>query len=125
MRYFVTIAMFSTFILFSASTAAQDFEQKPPDAQTEIQDKGFTFMGNYPNPVRDYTYFKFRLNTQQQVGIQLFDLLGNEMKSLEKDVYNPGTHTVKMDVSSLKPGVYFYKVHIRGKTITERLNIVN
>lgn len=96
--------------------AYQTQQEKPDD---------FEFMGNFPNPVRDKSFFKFRLNESQQVAIHLFDLLGNQKRTIGRKLYKPGTHTVEMELSGLKPGIYFYKVHVQDQTITKRLNIVN
>lgn len=90
-----------------------------------VKTDSFAFLGNYPNPVRDYSYFKFRVHKQQLITIQLYDLLGNKKLSTTKELYKSGTHRVKMDLSSLKAGVYFFKVRVKNKTITKRLNIVD
>ncbi len=126
MRFLFTLVLFSLIYTFNNTAIARkdahglvtyQVEQPSPDS--------LKFLGSYPNPVREYSYFKFKLSNPQQVSVQLFDLLGNQMKSLDEDFYSKGIHTVKMDVSDVKPGIYFYKIHIKGKTITERLNIVN
>lgn len=124
MRYFITLLIFSIFLTSANLLNAQETK---PGMHYKVQqpDKdSFEFLGSYPNPVREYSYFKFQLSSQQQVQVQLFDLLGKQKRAIDKEVYNSGTHTLKLDVSGLKPGIYFYKIHIRDKTITERLNIV-
>jgi hypothetical protein len=125
MRFFFTITLFFLILTFHNASAQNDIQALGANQVQQVSADSFEFLGSYPNPVREYSYFKFKLSNPQQVSVQLFDLLGNQMKSLDEDFYSSGIHTVKMDVSDVKPGIYFYKVHIKGKTITERLNIVN
>lgn len=125
MRLLFTLTLFFLIFTLNHSGYAQNSNQELAFKVEQSSTDSFQFLGSYPNPVREYSNFKFKLTNPQQVSIQLFDLLGNRIKSLDEDFYSPGIHTVKMDVSGVKPGIYFYKIHIKGKTITERLNIVN
>lgn len=126
MRFFFTLILFFLISTFNNTATAQKNAQGIAAYQVDqASTDSFEFLGSYPNPVREYSYFKFKLSNPRQVSVQLFDLLGNKIKSLDEDFYGAGIHTVKMDVSDVKPGIYFYKVHIQGKTITKRLNIVN
>lgn len=125
MRFFFTLSLLLLIFTFHNASAQNNVQALGADQVQQASADSFEFLGSYPNPVREYSYFKFRLSNPQQVSVQLFDLLGNQIKSLDEDFYSAGIHTVRMDVSDVKPGIYFYKVHIKGKTITERLNIVN
>jgi hypothetical protein len=124
----VTTIALTILVALSAFSFPADAQQANQAMAYQVQPDepdDFEFMGNFPNPVRDKSFFKFRLNESQQVAIHLFDLLGNQKRSIDRELYKPGTHTVEMEVSGLKPGIYFYKVHVQDQTITKRLNIVN
>lgn len=127
MRIFATILFTCTLslLLFVQNAHSQSDNQGSAYQDEKVKGDSFAFLGNYPNPVRDYSYFKFRIANQQAVNIELYDLLGNKKLSTTKEFYKQGTHIVKMDVSSLKAGVYFYKVQVKNETITKRLNIVD
>lgn len=99
-----------------ASVQDQDFQE---------QEDGITFHGNYPNPVKNETHFKFELDRQLQVFITVYDLLGNEVKQVTKSVYQPGVHKVKYDASDLDQGVYFYSFKAGGMKVTKRLSKVS
>jgi len=121
----VTILLLSG--LSSHAVGQQAFNPPQDKKQAQEQESGiedFKLFGNYPNPVRDHTYFKFQLQNTRQVQINLFDLLGNKKRSTEKQRYEKGTHEVEMDVSGLEAGIYFYKIHVNDQTLTHRLNIV-
>ena len=122
-----TIAL--TILVASATLSTSALaQQSKADISYRVQQEkpdGFELLGNYPNPVRNKSFFKFRLDEPQQVAIHLYDLLGNQKRSTGRALYNSGTHTVKLEVSGLQKGIYFYKIQVKNKTITKRLNIVN
>ncbi len=111
-----------SFARFSDQNSAKENSEQRQEKNSEIED--FKLHDNYPNPVNDRAYFKFRVNAPKKVQIHLFDLVGNKKRSTKKTIYEVGTHEVEMDVSGLKAGIYFYKIYVEGQTITERMNIV-
>lgn len=56
-----------------------------------------------------------------EVNLTLFDPLGNELEVLMDGQLKKGKYSFPIDASSLKPGVYFYKLTIDGKSETKKL----
>lgn len=63
---------------------------------------------NTPNPFNSTTKITFDLKTAQDVTITLYDILGNEVRTILKGHYPSGSHTIKFNANTLPSGVYFY-----------------
>jgi len=71
---------------------------------------GFRLYQNYPNPFNPSTRIKFYSPLQTNVKIVLFDILGNEIKTLLNKEVNQGTYELELDGSNLASGMYFVKM---------------
>lgn len=84
-----------------------------PVAQQEIVtginnfvDSRFALDDCFPNPARDKTTVRFRVNHSQHVSIRLYDAAGQEVAVLANAAYEPGVHEVETNVSHLRSGLY-------------------
>ena len=70
----------------------------------------------YPNPASDNT--SFFVNTLQgtKPRLKLFNMLGTEVKELA--LSENTRSSVKVNVSDLSSGVYFYSLIINGKSVS-------
>lgn len=66
---------------------------------------------NYPNPFNPATSINYRLAEKTQVTLKIYDMIGNEVKTLVNTVQDAGTYNVKFDASGLASGVYVYKIN--------------
>jgi hypothetical protein len=71
---------------------------------------GFKLLQNYPNPFNPVTHLEFGISDLEFVSLKVYDVLGNEIKTLVKEIKNPGIYTVEFDGSNLSSGLYFYKL---------------
>jgi len=76
---------------------------------TEIPER-FSLSQNYPNPFNPVTKIRFSIPSAADVKLQIFDILGKEVKVLVNDAFTPGVHEADFDASTLPSGVYFYKL---------------
>ncbi|MDD3966989.1 MAG: T9SS type A sorting domain-containing protein, partial [Candidatus Marinimicrobia bacterium] len=76
---------------------------------------------NYPNPAEgEATRFRFFATGAQQVSIQIFQLSGRYVTTLNADdLYNNQWNEVLWDVSALQSGVYIAKIRISGEGRSE------
>jgi hypothetical protein len=71
---------------------------------------------NYPNPFNPTTSIPFTLSKSSRISIDLFNILGQKIKTLVNDVYQAGSHTIKLDGNELAAGVYFYRMKVNDKS---------
>ncbi len=65
----------------------------------------FELYQNYPNPFNPTTKIKFFIKKKSFVVLKIFDILGNEMKTLVSDELNGGFHTIEFNSKGLSSGI--------------------
>ncbi|MDR6920836.1 T9SS type A sorting domain-containing protein [Chryseobacterium sp. 2987] len=69
-----------------------------------------------PNPSSDFAKLDFELLQDSQLNIQVFDMLGKEIKSIERNKnFNKGLNNVKFSTSELPNGNYFIVITASGE----------
>jgi hypothetical protein len=77
----------------------------------------------FPNPARRQATVQFAVPERQEVTLQLYDVLGREVRTLLSDEVD-GRQEQQVDLSDLSSGTYFLRLHAQEKTETQRLVIV-
>ena len=70
-------------------------------------------IGIYPNPSNTTIKIAFELKIAGNVTIGVMDIMGQTIGTVTDQVYSPGKHVVKYDVSNLPDGNYLYKFGIK------------
>ena len=65
---------------------------------------------NYPNPFNPSTLIEYTLPSTGLVTLKVYDILGQEVRTLVNELQTPGRYTVRFDGASLATGVYFYRL---------------
>jgi predicted GH43/DUF377 family glycosyl hydrolase len=73
----------------------------------------FSLLENYPNPFNASTVISFDLPRRAAVRVTVYDIVGKEVATLAKDVYDQGRHAVTFDASSQASGVYYCTAEAR------------
>ncbi|MCF8338241.1 MAG: T9SS type A sorting domain-containing protein [Bacteroidales bacterium] len=68
-------------------------------------------VNSYPNPAGEEFHISFRSKTSGTVKLKLYDLAGAVIRSREIAISRPGEHTLSLNVTDLKPGMYFYELN--------------
>lgn len=84
----------------------------------------FELLQNYPNPFNSQTTIRFSIPSKDFVSIKLFDLNGNEIKTLVNNEFNQGQYSINLDASQLASGVYFYMMKTKKFNATKKLVII-
>ena len=72
----------------------------------------FQLYQNYPNPFNPVTSIIYQVNNSVYVTIKVFDVLGNEVRTLISEEKAPGKYKINFDGSNLSSGIYYY--HMRA-----------
>lgn len=83
-------------------------------------------FSNYPNPFNPETTISFDLAEQSPVTIEVFNIKGQKMKTLVRDSYTPGHHSVVWNGTdnngnSVSSGVYFYRMNTPNHISTQKM----
>jgi len=77
----------------------------------------------YPNPTNKLTNLNYSLDQSQNVNVQVYNMLGEKVYSVDNGRMSAGQHTMAIDCSGLQSGVYFVKFNTDNATTTKRLVI--
>ncbi len=86
--------------------------------------KKFELSQNYPNPFNPTTTIRFNLPEAGNVKLTLFNILGQELRSLVNEFQESGVHTINFDASELNSGMYIYKIESGSFTQTRKMTLV-
>ncbi|RLD32537.1 MAG: hypothetical protein DRI88_07695 [Bacteroidetes bacterium] len=81
----------------------------------------FDVSQNYPNPTNEQTYVAVTLNEGADLSLQVFSITGQIVHTKNYGYKTAGTHNLKMNVSDLTPGVYFYSVYTGTQKVTRKM----
>ena len=84
----------------------------------------FSLTQNYPNPFNPTTTIRFYLPAAGNVKLTLFNILGQEIKTLVNELKESGVHTFNFDASDLNSGTYIYKIEAGSFIQTRKMTLV-
>ena len=88
--------------------------------ETAVIDHRVNSMGNlelyqnYPNPFNGTGNIDYYLNRADDITLRIYDVTGKLLKSYAQGSMGSGIHTVEIDGTNFKTGVYYYT--IQGKS---------
>ncbi len=74
-----------------------------------------------PNPFTGSTVVQYTVPTEAPVRLELFDALGQKMRTLIEGTQKQGTYQITMDGNSLQGGVYFLRLESAEQICSERV----
>ena len=80
-------------------------------------------LSMHPNPSNGQTTIYFSLENPSPITIEICNLLGQKVHSIQKDIAASGNHTAVFDASKLVGGVYFIILKTTSATSTKKLII--
>jgi hypothetical protein len=127
----VTFGLQSTDISYGrfpdASSNWQFFNQPTPgysNNSTDVEESPFPLsyeLTAYPNPFNPSTKIKFVIPKSSFVNLKVFDILGNEIKTLLSEEKLAGVYEVEFNANHLTSGVYFYRIEAGNYTSVKKL----
>lgn len=83
--------------------------------------KEYALCQAYPNPFNPMTIIKYEIPKGSLVVLKVFNVLGQEIKTLVEEYQEPGYKEVNFNASSLPSGLYLYRLYAGIFTDTKRV----
>jgi len=83
--------------------------------------KDFILHQNYPNPFNPETIISFKTARQSFISLKIFDILGNEIKTLVNEVKSAGNYKIKFHAEDLASGIYYYQLKAEDYLLTKKM----
>ena len=101
----------------------------PADDDPGATPDRFVLRQNYPNPFGASTRIRFDLREAATVSLEIFDVQGRRVASMERAPYSPGQHTFTWDGTdtngrSVASGVYLYTLTVGDVAETRKMLLV-
>lgn len=75
----------------------------------EVPEK-FSLSQNFPNPFNPKTIINYELPAANYVTLIVYDVLGNEVKTIVNEKETAGSYAIEFDASGFPSGIYYYKI---------------
>ncbi len=100
-------------------TSIQDDENNLVPLETKL-------FNNYPNPFNPTTKIEFSVSTADNFSLAVYDLLGQKVKTLVNNFYNPGNYSINWNAvddlgMQVPSGIYFYKLNSSSFVQTNKM----
>jgi flagellar hook assembly protein FlgD len=84
---------------------------------------------NYPNPFNPSTKINYQVASTGFVSLKVFDIIGNEIALLVRDVKKPGKYEVIWDGRNyngkdVSSGIYLYKLEAGNYSVTKKMVLI-
>jgi hypothetical protein len=98
----------------------------PDEDDNHVMPGHFDVAQNYPNPFNPATTIAFSLPKRSRVTIEVFNMLGQRVRTLLNDIKSAGTHTIlwdgRDDCGQMQAtGTYFYRTLTDGIVTTKKM----
>ena len=87
----------------------------------DAQEKTFSLSQNYPNPFNPSTQINYSIPESGNVRLIIYDLLGEEVKTIIDQFQNAGSYSIEFNAEELSSGVYFYRLSAGQFSETKKL----
>ncbi|MBO6620975.1 MAG: T9SS type A sorting domain-containing protein [Balneola sp.] len=102
-------------LVVSMSTSNEGDEQIPSQ---------FSLSQNYPNPFNPSSTIRFGIPEAAVVKLEVYNLLGQRVKSLVNTRKSAGFHMVTFDASNLSSGMYIYRIQAGDFVQIKRMTLI-
>ncbi|MEM1095615.1 MAG: glycoside hydrolase family 2 TIM barrel-domain containing protein [Bacteroidota bacterium] len=91
------------------------------DAEAEPVLPDFGLEVPFPNPTATSATLRYQLPRASEASVTVYDLLGRAVATLAEGHHAPGTHTARLDATTLAPGLYLVRLRTPQHQQVQRL----
>jgi choice-of-anchor A domain-containing protein/uncharacterized repeat protein (TIGR01451 family) len=113
-RFFVGTGKGSIYTT-SSTTSTEDVTNIPSE---------FSLSQNYPNPFNPATKIEFAVAKSEHVSIVVYNMLGQEIRTLINQELSPGRYNVSFDGSGLASGMYIYQFKSASASFVKKMMMI-
>lgn len=92
-----------------------------PDGIASSVKSNLTVGQNQPNPFSGTTNINYSITERADVAVSIYNVAGARVMELNQGSQNAGNHTITVNASALKAGVYYYTLKAGGKSVTKKM----
>jgi hypothetical protein len=101
----------------------------PVEGLRIIQPKSFNLSANWPNPFNPETSLRYALPEAAQVKLEVYDMLGQKVRTLVDGMQTVGQYTVQWDARNdlghaVASGLYFYRIEAGNFAQTRKMTLL-
>lgn len=108
--------------IISSRTKYQNILTDVPEQDQIVLE--FNLGQNYPNPFNPSTRINWTIERSGPVKIVLYDILGNEVKTILNEYKQAGIYSTSFDAGQLASGVYIYKLYTPGFQSAKKMILI-
>ena len=86
-----------------------------------LQPTKFMLEQNFPNPFNPSTTINYALNQSGIVELKVYNLLGQEVRTLVNGFQNAGSYHATFNAQGLSSGIYFYRLQSQNSIQTRKM----
>jgi len=84
----------------------------------------FTLEQNYPNPFNPVTNISYTIPEEMHVTLNIYNMLGQKVKTLVDDRHSAGRYTVSFDAQNLPSGLYIYRINAGPHSAIQTMSLI-
>lgn len=92
--------------------------------EVELYSLSYSLNQNYPNPFNPSTEISFNISKSGNVVLKVYNLIGQEIKTLVNGMVEAGTHSITFNAADLNSGLYFYKLETEGFSQVRKMTLI-
>ena len=121
-----TIDVFEGFLPNKLVSITEGGEITGIEKADRVVPESFILSQNYPNPFNPSTSIRYELTKSSSVVLQVFDVLGREVRVLVNEVKSAGLHEVKWDGLNdaglpVSSGLYLYRIENHNQVVIKKM----
>lgn len=86
--------------------------------------ESYVLKQNYPNPFNPTTVIEFSVPKSQHITLQVYNMLGQRVATLQDGFVASGSHRVDFDARRLASGVYVYQLQAGATVLSKKMTIL-